>query len=116
MNLHNGFIFDDSHFFHDFDRGLIEQSSVYDRLIQSAIPNKRHHGTDPNLLSRKWGIGLKKARDTLAKTTQLNIRSALLPLTRRYRTDLLSQRLKRLSSVSVFKSSLMERTPYLLTP
>ena len=97
-NLYDGFIFDDSHFFHDFDRGLIEQSSVYDRLIQSALSNRRHHGTDPNLLSHKWGIGLKKAKDTLSKTTQLNIRSALLPLTRRYRTDLLSQRLKRLSA------------------
>jgi len=34
----------------------------------------------------------------LKNTTQLNIRSALLPLTRRYRTDLLSQRLRRLNT------------------
>ena len=67
-------------------------------MVADVISNKRHHGTDVNLLSRKWGIGLKKAKDTIAKTTQMNIRSALLPLTRRYRTDLLSQRLKRLSA------------------
>ena len=67
-------------------------------MIQSAISNKRHHGTDPNLLFRKWGISLKKTKDTILKTMQLNIRSALLPLTRRYRTGLLSHHLIRLSA------------------
>lgn len=65
--------------------------------IAATYSNKRHHGTDPHLLARKWGIGIKTAKDTLSCTTQHNIRSAVLPLTRRYRTDLLSQRLKRLS-------------------
>ena len=60
--------------------------------------SKRHHGVDAELLSLKWGIGLEKAKNTIRHTTQLNVRSALLPLTRRYRTDLLSQRLKRLTT------------------
>ncbi|GFH56846.1 hypothetical protein CTEN210_13322 [Chaetoceros tenuissimus] len=85
-------LFDNSHYFHEFDRALARSGlgpdQLSDRMVADVTSNKRHHGTDANLLSRKWGIGLKKARDTIAKTTQFNIRSALLPLTRRYRTDL----------------------------
>ena len=73
IDLHDRFIFSDSHFFCDFNRVLIEQSSTYDRMIQSALWNKRHYSTDLNLLSRKWGIRLKKVKDTILKTTQLNI-------------------------------------------
>ena len=99
---------------HDYDNVMAQISPIYnqelllERLIASVnanksstgatYSNKRHHGTDPNLLAQKWGIGVQKARDTLKCTTQMNIRSAILPLTRRYRTDLLSQRLKRLST------------------
>ena len=98
IKLQDEFIFSDSHYFHDFDKVLVDQSTAYDCLIKSVMSNKRHHGTDPNFLSGKWGIGLKKARDAIKKTTQLNIWSALLPLTQRYRTDLLSERLRRLSA------------------
>ena len=100
--MHDDYLFNDSHFFHEFDIALARSGlgpeQMCDRIVSDVISNKRHHGTDANLLSKKWGIGLQKARDTIAKTTQLNVRSALLPLTRRYRTDLLSQRLKRLSA------------------
>ena len=99
---HDDFVFINSHYFHEFDRALacsgLAPNQMCDRMVSDVISNKRHHGTDANLLSRKWEIGLRKAKDTIAKTTQLNIRSALLPLTRRYRTDLLPQRLKRLST------------------
>lgn len=67
------------------------------------ISNKRHHGTDANLLSRKWDIGLKKANNTIAKTTQFN--GALLPLNRRYRTDLLLQRLRFYMDTAYSKTS-----------
>ena len=66
--------------------------------VNATYTATRHHGNDPILLSRKWGIGLKRAKDTIKNTTQLNIRSAILPLTRRYKTDLLSQRFRRLST------------------
>ena len=82
---------------HDFyDFGHLQESSTHD--IAQIRTSKRHHGVDADLLSLKWGIGLEKAKNTIKHTTQLNVRSALLPLTRRYRTDLLSQRLKRLSA------------------
>ena len=69
MKFHGMYAEYDSHYFHEFNRVLVHQSTTYDHLIKSAMSNKRHHGTDPNLLSRKWEIGLKKARDTIKKTT-----------------------------------------------
>ena len=59
--------------------------------------DKRHHGISADLLARKWGIGIDKATLILQFTTQNTVRSALKPLTRRYRTDLLLQRLRRLN-------------------
>ena len=59
----------------------------------ATYPDKRHHGISADVLARKWGIGLDKANQTLQSTTQDNVRSALKPLTRRYRTDFTSQRL-----------------------
>ncbi|GFH43569.1 predicted protein [Chaetoceros tenuissimus] len=65
---HDDLIFSDSHYFHDFDRALAHSSlapnQMSDRMVADVISDKRHHGTDVNLLSRKWGIGLKKAKDT----------------------------------------------------
>ena len=80
--------------FCDFDR--LQDSPTH--TMAHIRTSKRHNGVDPELLSQKWGIGLEKARSTLKNTTQMNVRSALLPLIRRYRTDLLSQRLKRLKT------------------
>ena len=100
---------------HEFDRAMAEislglpENIIRSRLISqiqvektrngyATITNDRHHGVQPDLLARKWGIGLDKAKATLKNTTQDSIRSAILPLTRRYRTDLMSQRLRRLSA------------------
>ena len=80
--------------YHDyFDR--LQGSPM--QIIAQIRTSERYHGVDANLLSLKWGIGLDKARNTIKHTTQLNIRSATLPLTKRYRRDLLSQRLRRLN-------------------
>ena len=59
--------------------------------------NKRHHGISAYILARKWEIGLDKSKFTLQSTTQGNVISDLKPLTRRYRTYLLSQRLRQLN-------------------
>ncbi len=100
---------------HDFDRAMVNvslglaQDLMVDRLISNVrvsrtrlgyatITNDRHHGISAELLAQKWGIGVEKAKATLKCTTQDSIRSAILPLTRRYRTDLMSQRLRRLST------------------
>lgn len=82
------------HDFCDFDR--LQESP--DHIMSQIRTSKLHHGVDADLLSLKWGIGLERARNTLEYTTQMNVRSALLPLTRRYRTDLLSQRVRRLNT------------------
>ena len=105
----------DDMFVNEFDRAMIDtnpslsQGAMAERLINnvnvtinsrgaaSTITRERHHGKDPELIARKWGIGLEKAKQTLKATTQLAVRSAVLPLTRRYRTDLMSQRLRRLN-------------------
>ena len=59
--------------------------------------DKRHHGISSGPLEIKWGIGIYKAKRNLQLTIQDNVRSALKPLTRRYRTYFLSQRLRRLN-------------------
>jgi hypothetical protein len=88
----------------EYDQAMLQISPILsgltlvERVINATYTKDRHHGTNAELLARKWGIGINKAKDTLKCTTQLNVRSAILPLTRRYRTDLLSQRLKRLSA------------------
>ena len=56
--------------------------------------DKRHHGISTDILARKCDIGLDKAKQTLQSTIQDNLISALKTLTRRYRTDFLSQRLR----------------------
>ena len=55
---------------------------------------KRHRGISTNLLAKKWGIRIDKAKRTLQSTNHDNLISDLKPLTRRYRTDFLSQRLR----------------------
>ena len=64
------------------------------------IPNvfqssARHTSVSPEDLSEHWFISLKTAKETLRRTTQRFLRSALLPLSRRYRADRMFQ-MKRL--------------------
>ena len=67
------------------------------RSLFANYKDKRQHGISADLLAIKWRIGLDKAKRTLQSTTQDNVRSSLKPLTRRYRTGLLLQRLRRLN-------------------
>ena len=84
---------------HDFDRTMVNASIglaeylMVDSLIgnirvsvdkkgYATITNGRHHSVTSELLVKKWGIGLKKSKETLKATTWDCIRSALLPLTR----------------------------------
>ena len=52
----------------------------------------RHSSVSPQDLSERWFIGLKKDKDTIKNTTQQILRSALLPLARRYRADRMYER------------------------
>jgi hypothetical protein len=47
----------------------------------------RHSSVTPEDLSEKWGISLVQAKETLKRTTQRLLRSAALPLARRYHAD-----------------------------
>ena len=49
--------------------------------------SERHTDVSPEDISERWFISLKQASNTLKNTTQRLLRSALLPLSRCYRTD-----------------------------
>jgi hypothetical protein len=52
----------------------------------------RHLAKTADELSNLWGIGLETAKKTLRVTTRRGVRSAVLPLSRRYQTDLFYQK------------------------
>eukprot|EP00980_Cylindrotheca_fusiformis_P016016 scaffold4712_cov68-Cylindrotheca_fusiformis.AAC.1 len=51
------------------------------------VSSQRHTNTTAEDLSEVWGINLEQTRMTLEATTQHHSRSAVLPLSRRYRMD-----------------------------
>ena len=93
------------HSFDELDPGLTQISSVYCfsemaeslrnlSAVQSNLPGhktfiskQRHSAVTPEQLSERWSIGLTQAKQTIRVTTQHGARSAILPLSRRYRTD-----------------------------
>jgi hypothetical protein len=56
-------------------------------ILPTFQSSDRHSDVSPQLLSERWGISIPTAMNTLKKTTQRFLRSAVLPLARRYRTD-----------------------------
>ena len=96
---------------YDFDRAMLNvligfsQDLIVGRLIvnikisminkgYAIITNKRNQLVTQELLTRKWRIGLEKAKEMLKAITQDNTILAQLHITRRYLIDLISQRLK----------------------
>ena len=57
----------------------------------------RHSKVTPERVSEIFGCGIETAKETIRVTTQHGVRSAIHPLRRRYRTDLLSLRYRRLA-------------------
>jgi hypothetical protein len=51
------------------------------------LSKDRHSRTTPEELSERWGLSIAQAALTLKATTRRLIRSALMPLARRYRVD-----------------------------
>ncbi len=76
---------------------------------KNVITSDRHHGVSPDLLAKKWGCGLTTAQNTLKYTTQRGVRSAIGPLTRRYRTDLLQLHYRRLNT-SFYTDTMFSKT------
>jgi hypothetical protein len=56
------------------------------------VSNDRHCSVSAAELSERWGIGLKQASDTIGITTQTGVRSAIMPLSRRYKADRVFER------------------------
>ena len=51
------------------------------------MSNSRHLKAPAEIIADLWCIGIKKAKENLEETTQRDIRSDILPLSRRYRAD-----------------------------
>ena len=56
------------------------------------VSKERHPQVSPEELSDRWCIGLQQAKNTIKITTQKGVRSAILPLSRRYRADRVFER------------------------
>jgi len=69
-----------------------DSGATYVQLPTTFSSSKRHSDITPQELSSKWGISIPTAIKTLKNTTQRFLRSAILPLDRRYRTDRLFSR------------------------
>ena len=71
----------------------ISKISTYDQSLEDVIPannytsTARHASRSAATLADRFGIGITRAQDTMRVTTQRGTRSALLPLSRRYRAD-----------------------------
>ena len=73
---------------------------VQDVLQYNTFQLKGHHSTvSPEELSERWQIGLKQAREKIAKTTQRLTFSALMTLAIRYKLDIVFHT-KRLTGMS----------------
>ena len=55
--------------------------------MRTFISTKRHAKATAFNLAERWGIGIKSAENTLKVTTQRGVRSAIMPISRRYRAD-----------------------------
>ena len=54
---------------------------------KTLISHERHCNVTSDLLAELWHIGPRRARATIDATTQNGVRSTILPLSRRYRSD-----------------------------
>ena len=87
-----------------------QESITKQAKVKAVYSEKRHSGVSVKELSKMWGIGLSRAKATLEATTQEDIRLVILPLTPRYRTDLMSENLKRLRAKFYTDTLFMDET------
>ena len=86
--------------------------------IAKATSRNRHCDISAESLSQKLRIGLNTARDTLKVTTQQGIRQAVYPIMRRYPTDTMSLKIRRLKATVftdigfIIRTSLAQNTCY----
>ena len=84
---------------HEIDRQLASASSIYSITIlqkrmrkvsniSSAESRRINSKVMAYQISKRWGISINSARETIKSNTQEHIRQAGHPLTRKFRTDL----------------------------
>ncbi len=69
------------------ERSNIDPGSSDVPLINTFQSSARHTDVSPQELRERWGISIATATNTLKKSKQKFLRSADLPLSRRYRAD-----------------------------
>jgi hypothetical protein len=95
---------DRRHIEYETDLVLGQISSCYleeetnSRIFASAVTTDRHSKISAENMSKKWKIGIDTAKRTMQVTTQQGVRTAMHPITRRYRVDHLQLHKKRLNS------------------
>jgi len=72
------------------------EGSFESSFIASYDTRHRRPDVEPSYLAKQWGISLETATKTLRATTQAGIHHAIHPLSRRYRTDHMTLRHRRL--------------------
>ena len=78
--------------------------------VSGVTSSERRKAIDPVTLSKKWGIGLEVAKQTVKVTTQRGIRTVLHPsLSRRFRTNDRALRYRRLQH-DMFTDTLISKT------
>lgn len=80
---------------HTMLRELDENAKI---KIQSNFTSARHSSITPEHLSDTWRISLDNARKTLKVTTQYGVRHAVHPLRKRYKTDIILNKYRRLNT------------------
>ena len=76
---------------------MYEPSTLDIPIRRTFVSGDRHTRLNANKLAEMWCIGPQRAYATINSTTQHGIRSALLPISRRYRSDRIYN-VKRLNS------------------
>ena len=78
-------------------------------FISAITTNERHSKIDPKSLAQRWGIGLSSAGQTLKTTTQIGLRYAVHPLTRRYKTDIIHGYNARRLNTTIYTDALFSK-------
>ena len=73
------------------EQRFIKSTQVDVPADRTFVSSKRHSQVTSENLSERWNIGLQQAKQTMKVTTQKGVRSAIMPLSRRYRADLMYQ-------------------------
>ena len=91
----------------------VKVKSENERSIGNTVSDKRHTDITPENLAAIWNIGKETAKETLKATTQLGLRYAVRPLSRRYRTDVVQFLDKRRLKCKLFFDTLFSKTKFL---